>query len=242
MEYYDKAGLVDVAGVARLPPRRLRLHDVHRQLRAAAGGGLQRRQGRGPRGRLACSRGNRNFEGRINPDVKMNYLASPPLVVAYALAGTMDIDLLDEPLGQGSDGEDVYLKDIWPTRRGGRAAGRGVRARGDVPDAPTARSSRATSAGTALEIPEGDRFAWADDSTYVRRPPFFEDMPEGAVGPGRHRGRARAGQARRQRHDRPHLAGRRDQGGLARGRVPARSTASRRRTSTPTARGAATTR
>src|SRR5205085_3422300 len=59
--------------------------------------------------------GNRNFEGRINPDVRMNYLASPPLCVAYALAGTMDIDLLDEPLGQGSDGEDVYLKDIWPS-------------------------------------------------------------------------------------------------------------------------------
>ena len=61
--------------------------------------------------------GNRNFEGRINPDVKMNYLASPPLCVAYALAGTMDIDLLDEPLGQDEDGEDVYLKDIWPSRR-----------------------------------------------------------------------------------------------------------------------------
>src|SRR3712207_9307811 len=59
--------------------------------------------------------GNRNFEGRINPDVKMNYLASPPLVVAYAIAGTMDIDLLDEPLGQDAEGEDVYLKDIWPS-------------------------------------------------------------------------------------------------------------------------------
>src|SRR5213082_3962403 len=58
--------------------------------------------------------GNRNFEGRINPDVKMNYLASPPLVVAYALAGSMDVDLLDEPLGQDEDGEDVFLKDIWP--------------------------------------------------------------------------------------------------------------------------------
>src|ERR671933_204518 len=61
--------------------------------------------------------GNRNFEGRINPDVKMNYLASPPLVVAYALAGTMDIDLLDDPIGQTADGEDVYLRDIWPSEQ-----------------------------------------------------------------------------------------------------------------------------
>src|SRR6202008_3826369 len=61
--------------------------------------------------------GNRNFEGRINPDVKMNYLASPPLVVAYALAGTMDIDLVNDPLGQDADGEDVYLRDIWPTEQ-----------------------------------------------------------------------------------------------------------------------------
>ena len=70
---------------------------------------------RRPRGRARCCRGNRNFEGRINPDVKMNYLASPPLCVAYALAGTMDIDLLDEPLGRDADGNDVYLKDIWPS-------------------------------------------------------------------------------------------------------------------------------
>ena len=61
--------------------------------------------------------GNRNFEGRINPDVKMNYLASPPLVVAYALAGSMDVDLFDDPLGQDSDGNDVFLKDIWPTAK-----------------------------------------------------------------------------------------------------------------------------
>src|SRR5262249_26348324 len=76
--------------------------------------------------------GNRNFEGRINPDVKMNYLASPPLVVAYALAGTMDIDLTTEPVGTGADGKPVFLADIWPSpggdRRGGAAGGRG----GDV--------------------------------------------------------------------------------------------------------------
>ena len=68
--------------------------------------------------------GNRNFEGRINPDVKMNYLASPPLVVAYALAGTMDIDLANEPLGTGSDGQPVYLRDIWPSAHGDRGGHR----------------------------------------------------------------------------------------------------------------------
>src|ERR671910_1714252 len=120
--------------------------------------------------------GNRNFEGRINPDVKMNYLASPPLVVAYAIAGTMDIDLLDEPLGQDQDGNDVFMKDIWPTSR-------------EVEDviATAITSEMFTSsygevfAGderwNSLDVPEGERFAWADDSTYVRLPPFFDDLP-----------------------------------------------------------------
>jgi len=120
--------------------------------------------------------GNRNFEGRINPDVKMNYLASPPLVVAYALAGTMDIDLLDEPLGQGSDGEDVYLKDIWPS------AEEVARTVEEAVQSDMFRSSYGeVFAGderwNSLEVPEGDRFAWAEDSTYVRRPPFLEDLP-----------------------------------------------------------------
>ncbi|MDA0168946.1 aconitate hydratase [Solirubrobacter taibaiensis] len=121
--------------------------------------------------------GNRNFEGRINPDVKMNYLASPPLVVAYALAGTMDIDLLDQPLGVGSDGEDVYLKDIWPT----------TREVADLVESSVHEEMFKKSYGSAfegderwrsLQIPEGDRFAWADDSTYVRRPSFLEDIPK----------------------------------------------------------------
>ncbi len=120
--------------------------------------------------------GNRNFEGRINPDVKMNYLASPPLVVAYALAGTMDIDLLDEPLGQGSDGADVYLKDIWPSAKDVA----------DLVEASVHEEMFTSSYGevfdgderwNSLEVPEGDRFAWADDSTYVRRPSFLENVP-----------------------------------------------------------------
>jgi aconitate hydratase len=120
--------------------------------------------------------GNRNFEGRINPDVKMNYLASPPLVVAYALAGTMDIDLLDEPLGVDSSGEDVYLKDIWPSAEDvAHLVEESVHedmftsSYGEVFDGDERWNS--------LEVPSGDRFSWDDDSTYVRRPSFLEDVP-----------------------------------------------------------------
>ena len=99
---------------ARLPHRRLRLHDLHRELRTAARADLA---GVAEGDLVACAvlSGNRNFEARIHPEVKANYLASPPLVVAYALAGRMDIDLATEPLGVGSDGEDVFLADIWPS-------------------------------------------------------------------------------------------------------------------------------
>jgi aconitate hydratase len=120
--------------------------------------------------------GNRNFEGRINPDVKMNYLASPPLVVAYALAGTMDIDLLTDPIGQGSDGKDVFLSDIWPSPREVQ----------DIINASVASSGFESSyadvfAGDerwqSLEVPTGDSFEWDPASTYVRRPPYFDGMP-----------------------------------------------------------------
>jgi len=119
--------------------------------------------------------GNRNFEGRINPDVKMNYLASPPLVIAYALAGTMDFDFDAQPLGQDSEGQDVYLKDIWP-------------------DATEVQSTIDSSIDTdmftkqyrtvfdgderwkSLPTPTGDTFEWDAQSTYVRKPPYFEGM------------------------------------------------------------------
>jgi aconitate hydratase len=120
--------------------------------------------------------GNRNFEGRINPDVKMNYLASPPLVVAYALAGTMDIDLLDEPLGRADDGEDVYLKDIWPAAKEvAQTVEEAVHSEmftssyGEVFDGDERWHS--------LEVPEGDRYEWDEESTYVQRPPFLADVP-----------------------------------------------------------------
>jgi aconitate hydratase len=120
--------------------------------------------------------GNRNFEGRINPDVKMNYLASPPLVVAYALAGTMDIDLYDQPLGDDQHGEPVYMKDIWPTSQEiARTIEEAVQS--DMFRKSYAEVFDGDERWNSLEVPEGERFKWTDDSTYVRQPPFFEGMP-----------------------------------------------------------------
>jgi aconitate hydratase len=119
--------------------------------------------------------GNRNFEGRISPDVRANYLASPPLVVAYALAGRIDLDLATEPLGIGKDGAPVYLKDIWPTQAEiEHAVATAVKSEmfrkeyADVFAGDTAWSS--------LAVPEGETFAWQGDSTYVRKPPYFDGM------------------------------------------------------------------
>jgi aconitate hydratase A / 2-methylisocitrate dehydratase len=120
--------------------------------------------------------GNRNFEGRINPDVKMNYLASPPLCVAYALAGTMDIDLLDEPLGQDTEGRDVYLKDLWPSAEEvARTIEEAVHS--DMFTSSYGEVFAGDERWNSLDVPTGDRFAWSDESTYVRRPPFFTDLP-----------------------------------------------------------------
>jgi aconitate hydratase len=120
--------------------------------------------------------GNRNFEGRINPDVKMNYLASPPLVVAYALAGTMDIDLDHEPLGTGADGKPVFLTDIWPTPQEVSS----VVASSVAADGFTAGYADVFAGDDnwrGLSVPDGDTFQWDASSTYVRRPPYFDGMP-----------------------------------------------------------------
>jgi aconitate hydratase len=119
--------------------------------------------------------GNRNFEGRINQDVKANYLASPPLVVAYALAGRMDLDLTSEPLGEGSDGEPVYLRDIWPDGAEIKElVGRSIAS--EMFTRNYGRVLEGDETWRAVEVPEGDRYDWPD-STYVRRPSFFEGMP-----------------------------------------------------------------
>src|SRR5918993_59945 len=120
--------------------------------------------------------GNRNFEGRINPDVKMNYLASPPLVVAYALAGTMDIDLLNDSLGTDEHGNDVYLRDIWPAEAEIDeivASAIGAEMFTDSYSDVFAGDEQWQS----LPTPEGETFAWDPESTYVRKPPYFEGMP-----------------------------------------------------------------
>ncbi|HZC74734.1 MAG TPA: aconitate hydratase, partial [Gaiellaceae bacterium] len=120
--------------------------------------------------------GNRNFEGRINPDVKMNYLASPPLVVAYALAGTMDIDLLDQPLGQGEDGEDVYLKDVWPSAAEvAQAVEEAVLS--DMFTSSYGEVYAGDERWNSMDVPSGDRYEWDTSSTYVRRPTFLVDVP-----------------------------------------------------------------
>ncbi|MCW3040228.1 MAG: aconitase, partial [Solirubrobacterales bacterium] len=120
--------------------------------------------------------GNRNFEGRINPDVKMNYLASPPLVVAYALAGSMDVDLYADPLGQDADGNDVFMKDIWPsTAEIARTVEEAVQS--DMFRDSYATVFDGSQEWQELEIPTGDRFAWDPESTYVRHAPYFDGMP-----------------------------------------------------------------
>ncbi len=120
--------------------------------------------------------GNRNFEGRISPDVRANYLMSPPLVVAYALAGRIDIDLDKETLGQGSDGQPVFLRDVWPTSQEvADAVGQAVK------PAMFEKSYGVVFEGDErwqnLDVPLGDTYAWGDASTYIKHPPYFEDMP-----------------------------------------------------------------
>ncbi|MFZ2014068.1 MAG: aconitate hydratase AcnA [Nocardioides sp.] len=120
--------------------------------------------------------GNRNFEGRINPDVKMNYLASPPLVVAYALAGSMTVDLFGDPLGQDHEGHDIFLKDIWPSpAEVERVIGEAITA--EMFDDGYADVFAGDQRWQELPTPEGDTFAWAEDSTYVRKAPYFDGMP-----------------------------------------------------------------
>lgn len=119
--------------------------------------------------------GNRNFEGRVHPEVKMNYLASPPLVVAYAIAGTTDIDLTTEPLGTGSDGQPVYLRDIWPSNK----------EIGDVIAATVgpemfkqnyADVFKGDTRWNTIASPDGDLYEWSDASTYIKNPPYFDGM------------------------------------------------------------------
>ena len=128
---------------------------------------------------VACSvlSGNRNFEGRVHSQVKANYLASPPLVVAYALAGTVDIDLANDPLGTDSNGNPVYLKDIWPSNAEVReTVAKAVHS--DMFKRSYADVFKGDDRWNALDVPEGDTFAWGEDSTYVKQAPFFTNLPK----------------------------------------------------------------
>ncbi len=120
--------------------------------------------------------GNRNFEGRISSDVRANYLASPPLVVAYALAGRVDIDLLNEPLGTGSDGSPVFLRDVWPSQEEIASTVESA-LQSEMFTSEYADVFAGDERWNALEVPDGDTYAWVDDSTYVRLPPYFVDLP-----------------------------------------------------------------
>jgi aconitate hydratase len=184
--------------------------------------------------------GNRNFEGRINPDVKMNYLASPPLVVAYALAGSMDARHHQRAAGHRDGRRPVYLRDIWPSPHeieevvdSAIASEMFTRGYADV----FAGDERWQS----LPTPTGDIFEWDEDSTYVRKPPYFDGMGGARPGVGHRRGPG-AGQARRLGDHRPHLPAGAIKAGQPGGGVPALARGRAARTSTPTAPGAATTR
>ena len=121
--------------------------------------------------------GNRNFEGRINPDVKMNYLASPPLVVAYAIAGTMNIDLNNDAIGTNQEGKAIYLKDIWPSTSEIQETIKGA-IDSEMFTKRYADVFKGDEKWQSLSTPTGKTFTWADSSTYVRKPPYFENMPK----------------------------------------------------------------
>ena len=174
---------------------------------------------------VVCSvlSGNRNFEGRISPHVKANYLASPPLVVAYAIAGSMTRDLGADPLGTGSDGELVYLRDIWPTA----AEVRDTIARAVTPEMFRTRYGDVFTGDEdwqAIAAPAGQTYAWDAGSTYVQHPPYFQGMAAEPQPAGGHRRCADSVPARRYDHHRSHLTCRCHRPGHTRRRLSARAT------------------
>ena len=138
---------------------------------------------------VTCSvlSGNRNFEGRISPDTRANYLASPPLVVAYALTGRMDVDLREEPIGRDAEGREVYLDELWPSQEEIRATIRSSLS-SEMFEEQYADVFEGDERWRELDVPAGDLFDWEDDSTYVRQPPFFRGMSRAPEAPGDIRG------------------------------------------------------
>ncbi len=173
---------------------------------------------------VVCSvlSGNRNFEGRIQQDVRANYLASPPLVVAYAIAGSLNVDLTTEPLGTGKDGRPVFLKDLWPSQREIQST-MGAALSAEMFRRQYASVFEGDELWRQLPVPEGDRFAWEEASTYIRRPSFLEHLTRNPPAAVPDHGSASARAARRQHHHRSHLAGGLDQGGQPGRDVPDRA-------------------
>ena len=167
---------------------------------------------------VAVLSGNRNFEGRINSDVRANYLASPPLVVAYALAGTMDVDLQNDPLGSDPQGRPVFLKDIWPSQHEiQHAVQKSVRS--EMFRTKYAEVFGGDERWSTLPVPEGDLYQWDESSTYVKNPPYFSGYGGRAGTSCADRECPGPGHAGRQYHHRPYLAGRLDQAGQPRGAI-----------------------
>ena len=243
MEYYERARPDRAARGARLPPRRLRLHDVHRQLRAAAGGDLRRRQRRGPRGRLRAER-QPQLRGPHQPRREDEL---PRVAAARASPtrsrGRWTSTCSTSRSGRTPTASDVYLKDIWPSRRGGRARRSRRPCRSDMFTQVLRRGLRGR---RALELARGARGRPLRLGRTTRptcaSPPFFEDLPREPAAVARHRGRARArllGDSVTTDHISPAGAIKKDSPA---GAVPQRARRRAARTSTPTARAAATTR
>ena len=190
-DYLDRAGLTEPLRAARLPHRRLRLHDLHRQQRPAARSRWPQAVREGDLVAAAVLSGNRNFEGRVNPLVKANYLASPPLVVAYALAGTTDIDLTSEPLGQDPTGPAGLPAGHLADRRGDRAGDGRRRCSRRCSASATPTPSTSNERWNEIEVSGGELYEWDAESTYIQEPPFLVDLTRRA-GADRADSRARA--------------------------------------------------
>ena len=207
---------------ARLQPRRLRLHDVHRQLRPAAGRDLGGGERGRPRGRVGAER-QPQLRGAHQPrreDELPRVAAARRRLRARRARWTSTSS--SDPLGIDADGNDVYLRDLWPSEQEVAETVESA-VQSDMFRSSYGEVFEGDERWNSLEVPTGDRFAWPDESTYVRQPPYFEGMPAEPEPLSDIDGRARARQARRQRHDRPHLARGLDQEGRPGGRVPDRA-------------------
>ena len=241
-EYLDKSRADSLSRSAELQSRRVWMHNLHRKQRAPLPDAVSAAVKNDDLVVAAVLSGNRNFEGRINPQVKANYLASPPLVVAYALAGRVDFDMAKDSLGNGSDGAPVYLKDIWPTPEEisstiAATINAGMFAK------EYAKAFEGDSNWQHLPVPTGGTYLWDDASTYIKKPPYFDNMtdPNAPIADIKATQRCWRCSAISITTDQ-HLAGRIDRGEQPRRKTSACRWESRRRISTPTGQGAETTR